>query len=74
MTYEEAKEQANKLVDDVNVCNEYKDAYHFFNESKEEKDGGYGVVIIKETGKAISWINFIMDYKPETNPKRIEVK
>lgn len=74
MTFEEAKKQAMKLVDGVNVCDEYKDAYHFFHDGNQEVDGEYGVVIMKDSGKELSWITFIMDYKPETNPKRIKVE
>lgn len=71
MTYEEAKALALKLNDRVNTCREYKKAYHFFDKYYEG-EGGNGVVILKESGRAINFVHFILNYHPETNPKEIE--
>ena len=71
LTYDEAKEIALGRNDRVNACNEYAKAYHFFYETEEEIDGDSGVVVLKDTGKAIGFISFILDYHPEKTPKRI---
>lgn len=71
MKYEQAKEIALKLNDKVNSCREYEKAYHF-TEKENDRDGDNGVVVLKQTGRAINWITFILDYRPEKNPKEIE--
>ena len=71
MSYSECKKIALLLNYNVNSCREYKDAYYFFD-NESNADGDDGVVVIKETGKAISFINFILNYSPEKNPKNIE--
>ncbi len=70
MTLEEALTIANEVYGDVNVCYEYKKAYHFIYETDDEIDGENGVVIIKESGDAIGWMEFITDYMPEVKPIR----
>ncbi|MBQ9709211.1 MAG: hypothetical protein IJV67_01125 [Clostridia bacterium] len=74
VTYEQAKEIAVKANKKVNTCNEYKKAYHFFKKLNEDEivEGDNGVVVLKENGRAINWITFILDYHPEKNPKEIQ--
>ena len=71
MTYDEAKIIALGLNKRVNACNEYMKAYHFFEERDEEIDGDAGVVVLKDTGRAIDFVQFILSVHPEKNPKRI---
>ena len=71
MTYDEAKNIALSLNRRVNACNEYMKAYHFFEERDEEIDGDAGVVVLKDTGRAIDFVQFILSVHPEKNPKRI---
>lgn len=71
ITYNEAKEMALGLNRRVNACKEYEKAYHFY-EVNSSKDGDNGVVILKEKRKAINFVTFILDYKPEKNPKKIK--
>ena len=56
----------------VNACNEYSVAYHFFKDTDEEIDGDAGVVVMKDTGKAKSFPQFIVEDHPEKTPNRIE--
>lgn len=70
-TYEIAKKTALKLNGKLDSCNEYEKAYHFFKKDNDA-DGDNGVVIVKETGRAINWMAFIMKYHPERTPKQIE--
>lgn len=72
LTYAEAKKVALGLSKRVNACNEYEKAYHFFEETSDDIDGDAGVVIMKETGRAVSFVQFILNSHPERNPKRIK--
>ena len=65
MTYDEAKNIALSLNRRVNACNEYTKAYHFFEERDEEIDGDAGVVVLKDTGRAIDFVQFILSVQPE---------
>ena len=73
VTFEEAYKIALELDDTVNSCNEYKDAYHFYEKTDYEVDGNDGPVILKESGKAINFITFIMTYHPERTPKKVKM-
>ena len=70
ITYEQAKEIALKANKRVDTCREFKDAYHFI-EKESDSDGDNGVVVLKESGRAVTWISFILNYHPEKNPKEI---
>ena len=72
LTYEEAKKIALSLNKGVDACNEYSAAYHFFKDTDEEIDGDAGVVVMKDTGKAKSFPQFIVEDHPERTPNRIE--
>lgn len=72
ITYEEAKKRGLALNDSVNACKEYSKAYNFYKYDTEIITGDCGVVVLKETGRAISLVSFLMDYHPEKNPKEIE--
>lgn len=71
MNYKEAKEAALKVNKNLDSCREFEKAYHFYKKDSDD-DGGFGVVVIKETGKVLGWTSFILNYHPEKNPKEIE--
>ncbi|MDO5445335.1 MAG: hypothetical protein Q4F31_06935 [Eubacteriales bacterium] len=64
MTFEEAMAIARKLNGNINCCHEYQSAYHFFDKTSDA-DGDCGIVIMKETGKAMHFVQFLLDYSPE---------
>lgn len=66
ISFEDAKAKAKSLCKTVNACNEYDKGYRFFDKSSEA-DGENGVVIVKENGDALTFIQFITRYHP--NPK-----
>lgn len=71
LTYEEAKAIALKLSKRVDTCNEYSKAYYFFEDTEEDFDGEPGVVIMKGTGKAKTFVQFITDDDPEKRPLKV---
>ena len=70
ITYKEAKAIALKANKRVNKCYEFAKGYRFIDKDYDG-DGDGGVVVLKETGRAINWVDFILDYHPR-NPKEIE--
>ena len=71
ISYEEAKKTAFKLSGKVNACREYKAAYHFY-EKGADADGDNGVVVLKENGRALTFVQFILAKHPEKTPKEID--
>lgn len=71
ITYEEAKAIALKANKRVDTCREFEEAYHFY-EKEDDSVGGFGVVVLKESGRAIQWTTFLLDYNPEKFPKEIK--
>lgn len=71
ITYEDAKKIAFKLSGNVNACREYNAAYYFY-EKDVEKDGDDGVVVLKDSGRALTFVQFILAKHPEKNPKEID--
>lgn len=71
ITYKQAKKIALELNDEINTCYEYDIAYHFFNKD-ENSVGDKSIVILKETGEAINFTSFIIDYLPNKETKEIE--
>lgn len=73
MTYKKAKQLALGMNHKFNACREFEKAYHFYKKSDVETDGDFGAVILKDDGRAINWVDFILNYHPETNPKELEL-
>lgn len=71
MSYGECKEIALSKNSKVDTCREFEEAYHFF-EKDNDSDGDNGVVVLKENGKALNWVPFILNYHPNPNAKEIE--
>lgn len=71
ITYKQAKKIALELNDEINTSHEYDIAYHFFNKD-DNSVGDKSIVILKETGEAINFTSFIIDYLPNKETKEIE--
>ena len=61
ITFEEAFEMAKQLSgrDDIDICNEDKNAYVFAKEGELAIGGELPIPILKRTGKAINMLYFI---------------
>lgn len=68
--YRLAKAIACRADGRVDACNEYERAFHFF---RRDYDGeGYdGVVVLKDTGKVISWMTFLTECHPKPTFKAL---
>ena len=73
MTYTNAKELALHLNPRFNACREFEKAYHFYTRTEDVVDGDFGAVILKENGKVINWVDFILNYHPERDPRELEL-
>ena len=71
ISYDLAKQKALELNSDVNACYEYDNAYNFFDKN-EVGAGDTSVVILKEDGKALNFVNYILDYAISNEKKEIE--
>lgn len=59
LTYEEALKKAKQLKSRINKCTEFNNAYSFYYNSGKAQDGGENpVVIMKETGEALNFIQY----------------
>ena len=68
MTYQEAKKIALSIDEEMDTCHEYETAYAFSCSKGEVTYDDRIVVVIKETGEAVNWIQFIMDFEHEQFP------
>ena len=71
ISYDLAKQKALELNSDVNACYEYDNAYNFFDKN-EVGAGDKSVVILKEDGRALNFVNYILDYAISNETKEIE--
>ena len=74
ISFEEAENIAFSKASGMNVCDEYEKAYHFFSKDIDTDGGFYDIVVMKEDGRTMTFTQFILDYLPEKNPKRIELE
>lgn len=72
ISFEEARAIAKRKNGNINACNEYEAAFHFFDKFSDA-DGDCGIVIMKETGKAKQFVQFLLDNDPETTPKAVNM-
>ena len=70
ITFKEAEKIAFSKASGMTVCDEYKEAYRFFNPEDDTDGCGGDIVILKETGRAITFVQFIQNYHPEKKPSR----
>ena len=73
MRLEEAIDIAKASGCKFNACSEYEKGFHFFDKDSDA-DGDAGVVVVKETGDAINFVTFLLDYAPEVTPKKVEIR
>lgn len=73
MTLEKAISIAKGTGCKFNACDEYDKGYRFFD-TESDADGDCGVVVIKESGRAIGFVTFLLNYSPEVTPKHISLK
>lgn len=63
ISFLEAQEIALRANPAVNDYSEYKMAYHFYAKPENGSCGGRDVVVMKDTGEAKTFIQFILDCK-----------
>ena len=68
ISYEDAKEKALELNGDVNTCFEFNNAYRFLDKN-DDSVGDKSVIILKEDGRALNYVDYIMDYATSNNLK-----
>ena len=73
ISFKEAKRIAMSRAKGIDSCDEYKRGYHFFS-TETDTDGGFGeVVILKEDGRALPFTQFLLNYRPEKEPKHLDM-
>lgn len=73
LTYEQAKQKAQKEYPAVDSVLEYKDAYVFYNsKARGNKTDDNEVVILKKNGNVISMTEYVMGTEDNTAPKRLK--
>ena len=64
LTLEKAVARARTCGHYFDRCMEYRDGYWFYRKGHCEIGGSEDFVILKDTGRVISYVQFIWDYKP----------
>ena len=70
ISYDLAKQKALELNSDVNTCYEFNNAYRFLDKN-DEGVGDKSVIILKKDGKALNYVNYILDYATSNEMKEI---
>lgn len=71
ISYDLAKQKALELNSEVNACYEFNNAYRFLDKN-DDSDGDKSVIILKKDGKALNYINYILDYATSNEMKEIK--
>lgn len=71
ISYDLAKRKALELNGGVNECYEFDNAYRFLDKN-DDSTGDKSVIILKEDGKALNYVNYILDYATSNKMKRIK--
>ncbi len=71
ISYDLAKQKALELNSDVNTCYEFNNAYRFLDKN-DEGVGDKSVIILKKDGKALNYVNYILDYATSNEMKEIK--
>lgn len=71
ISYDLAKQKALELNSDVNMCYEFNNAYRFLDKN-DDSDGDKSVIILKKDGKALNYVNYILDYATSNEMKEIK--
>lgn len=70
ISYEDAKKKALELNSDVNACYEFNNAYRFLDKN-DDSTGDKSVIILKEDGRALNYVDYILDYATSNKMKEI---
>ena len=72
MTYEKAKQKAKEIDKNVDTVVEYESAYVFYNsKARGNNTEDNEVVIDKDTGKVISYSEYVMTTKDSAKKLRV---
>lgn len=71
ISYDLAKQKALELNGDVNTCYEFNNAYRFLDKN-DDGTGDKSVIILKKDGKALNYVNYILDYATSNEMKEIK--
>lgn len=71
ISYEDAKKKALELNSDVNACYDFNNAYSFLDKN-DDSTGDKSVIILKEDGRALNYVDYILDYATSNKMKEIE--
>ncbi|MBO4893906.1 MAG: hypothetical protein J5562_03200 [Clostridia bacterium] len=71
LTYSECKKIALEKNPKLNACYEYENAYRYFEKTDVETDGDFEVVVLKETGRTMGRVQYMIDFSPPTDSKEI---
>lgn len=61
LTLDEARKIADETVDGLNCYTEYDKSFVFDNDEVSCEGGPYPVVIVKETGKAVTYLHAVLN-------------
>jgi hypothetical protein len=53
------------------MCYEFNNAYRFLDKN-DDSDGDKSVIILKKDGKALNYVNYILDYATSNEMKEIK--
>ena len=61
LTFDEARKIADEAVGGLNCYTEHGKSVVFSNDMEEGEGGPYPVVIVKETGKAVTYLHAVLN-------------
>lgn len=61
LTFDEARKIADEAVGGLNCYTEHESSFVFSNDIEEGEGGPYPVVIVKETGKAVTYLHAVLN-------------
>lgn len=61
LTFDEARKIADEAVGGLNCYTEHENSFVFSNDIEEGEGGPYPVVIVKETGKAVTYLHAVLN-------------
>lgn len=68
LTFEEAFEIAKQYVSKINYCDEYEEGFDFGYYTDEDIVDDGGPVVIKKTGKVLTFTQFVRGFHPGRKP------
>ncbi len=61
LTFDEARKIADEAVGGLNCYTEHEKSFVFSNDMEEGEGGPYPIVIVKETGKAVTYLHAVLN-------------